>query len=50
MTVTFTGTTRELDDEARRLAEFQDGPSPEEVRRVGSLNWEPDVRCLLAGV
>jgi 2-methylcitrate dehydratase PrpD len=44
----------ELEDKARRLAGFQDGASPEEIRRVIDRAWvldrEPDVRDLLPGV
>ena len=44
----------ELEGKARRLAEFRDGASPEEIRRiidrVWSLDREPDVRGLLPGV
>ena len=44
----------ELEDKARRLVDFQDGASPEEIRqiidRVWALDREPNVRDLLAGV
>jgi 2-methylcitrate dehydratase PrpD len=44
----------ELEDKARRLAGFQDGASPEEIRRIIDRAWalarEPDVRDLLPGV
>jgi 2-methylcitrate dehydratase PrpD len=44
----------ELEDKARRLAEFRGGASPEEMRRVMDRVWtldrEPDVRNLLPGV
>ena len=44
----------ELEDKARRLAGFQDGASPEEIRRIIDRAWalarEPDVRNLLPGV
>jgi 2-methylcitrate dehydratase PrpD len=44
----------ELEDKAQRLAGFQDGASPEEIRRVIDRAWaldrEPDVRDLLPGV
>ena len=44
----------ELEDKARRLAEFRGGASPEEIRRIIDRVWtldrEPDVRDLLPGV
>ena len=47
MTAATAGTTREL-AKARRLAGFQDGEPPEEVRRI--TDREPEVRDLLPGV
>jgi 2-methylcitrate dehydratase PrpD len=44
----------EIEDKARLLGAFQDGASPEEVRRIVERVWvldrEPDVRDLLPGV
>ena len=44
----------ELEDKTRRLAGFQGGASPDEVRRIIDRAWaldrEPDVRDLLPGV
>ena len=44
----------ELEDKAQRLAGFQGGASPDEVRRIIDRAWaldrEPDVRDLLPGV
>jgi 2-methylcitrate dehydratase PrpD len=44
----------EIEDKARRLAGFQEGASPEEIRRIIDRVWtldrEPDVRDLLPGV
>jgi 2-methylcitrate dehydratase PrpD len=44
----------ELEDKARRLADFRGGASPEEMDRIMDRAWtldrEPDVRNLLPGV